>query len=184
MIRLLAGRAAFNALRCPVVLDSLSGRPAVRRDDAAGFSVAFHIEQEVQMSETIAVIGVGYVGLPLIVEFGKTRRTIGYDISSAKIESCCRGVDPSRELPDEKMRAAEHAEYTTDPKRLGEADFIIVSVPTPVDDAHNPDFGPLISASTSIGRNMRKGAIVVFESTVYPGATEEFCIPCSSANPA
>ena len=129
------------------------------------------------MSETIAVIGVGYVGLPLIVEFGKTRRTIGYDISSAKIESCCRGVDPSRELPDEKMRAAEHAEYTTDPKRLGEADFIIVSVPTPVDDAHNPDFGPLISASTSIGRNMRKGAIVVFESTVYPGATEEFCIP-------
>jgi UDP-N-acetyl-D-glucosamine/UDP-N-acetyl-D-galactosamine dehydrogenase len=126
---------------------------------------------------TIAVIGLGYVGLPLVVEFGKHSRTIGFDIAVSKVESCRRGVDPSREVPDEEMRAAERAEYTADPKMLGEADIIIVAVPTPVDIAHKPDFSPLIGASRSVGQNMKKGAIVVYESTVYPGATEEICIP-------
>ncbi|MBU1424374.1 MAG: nucleotide sugar dehydrogenase [Gammaproteobacteria bacterium] len=126
---------------------------------------------------TIAVIGLGYVGLPLVIEFGKKVRTIGFDIAQPKVESCQRGVDPSRELPDEEMRAAVHAEYSADPKVLAEADFIIVAVPTPVDDAHRPDFGPLIGASASAGRNMKKGAIVIYESTVYPGATEEVCVP-------
>src|SRR5208282_2310405 len=126
---------------------------------------------------TVAVIGLGYVGLPLVVEFGKHSRTIGLDISVSKVESCKRGVDPSRELPDEEMRAAVHAEYSADPKILGEADIIIIAVPTPVDEAHNPDFSPLIGASRSAGQNMKKGAIVVYESTVYPGATEEVCIP-------
>ena len=126
---------------------------------------------------TVAVIGLGYVGLPLVVEFGKHSRTIGFDISVAKVESCKRGVDPSRELLDEEMRAAVHAEYSADPKVLGEADIIIVAVPTPVDAAHIPDFTPLIGASKSAGQNMKKGAIVVYESTVYPGATEEVCIP-------
>jgi UDP-N-acetyl-D-galactosamine dehydrogenase len=93
------------------------------------------------------------------------------------VESCKRGVDPSRELPDEEMRVATYAEYTADPKSLGEADIIIVAVPTPVDEAHIPDFGPLIGASRAAGQNMKKGAIVVYESTVYPGATEEICIP-------
>lgn len=125
----------------------------------------------------VAVIGLGYVGLPLVVEFGKRFRTIGFDISAHKVESCLAGVDPSRELPDDQMRAAVHAEYTADPKSLGEADIIIVAVPTPVDDAHSPDFGPLIGASRSAGQNMKKGAIVVYESTVYPGATEGVCIP-------
>lgn len=83
-------------------------------------------------SNTIAVIGLGYVGLPLVIEFGKTERVIGFDISVPKVESCQRGVDPSRELPDEEMAAAKHAEYTADPKLLGEADVIIVAVPTPV----------------------------------------------------
>lgn len=129
------------------------------------------------MKETVAVIGLGYVGLPLVVEFGKRTRTIGFDINLAKVESCRRWVDPSRELADEQLRAAEHAVYTEDPKMLGEADFIIVSVPTPVDDAHNPDFTPLIGASQSAGQHMKKGAIVVYESTVYPGATEEVCVP-------
>ncbi|MBK9346596.1 MAG: nucleotide sugar dehydrogenase [Burkholderiales bacterium] len=127
--------------------------------------------------KTIAVLGLGYVGLPLVIEFGKHARTIGFDIATAKVESCKRGVDPSRELPDEEMQAAVHAEYSCDPKILGEADVIIVAVPTPVDSAHIPDFTPLIGASTSAGRNMKKGAIVVYESTVYPGATEEICIP-------
>jgi UDP-N-acetyl-D-galactosamine dehydrogenase len=126
---------------------------------------------------TVAVIGLGYVGLPLVVEFGKHGRTIGFDISVAKVESCCRGKDPSRELSDAEMQASPMAEYTSDPAMLAQADIIIVAVPTPVDSAHIPDFGPLVGASTSVGRNMKKGAIVVFESTVYPGATEEVCIP-------
>jgi UDP-N-acetyl-D-galactosamine dehydrogenase len=126
---------------------------------------------------TIAVIGLGYVGLPLVVEFGKHARTIGFDIATNKVDLCKRGVDPSRELSDEDMAAAVHAEYSSDPKILGDADVIIVAVPTPVDGAHIPDFSPLIGASKSAGKNMKKGAIVVYESTVYPGATEEICIP-------
>ncbi|HNN44820.1 MAG TPA: nucleotide sugar dehydrogenase, partial [Azospira sp.] len=94
-----------------------------------------------------------------------------------KVESCLRGVDPSREIPDEDMAAAKHAVYSDDPKVLAEADIIIVAVPTPVDEAHIPDFGPLVGASKSAGAHMKKGAIVVYESTVYPGATEEVCIP-------
>ncbi|MDP2881248.1 MAG: nucleotide sugar dehydrogenase [Azonexus sp.] len=125
----------------------------------------------------VAVIGLGYVGLPLVVEFGKTTRTIGFDIAVPKVEACLRGTDPSRELTDEEMALAKFAEYTADPARLGEADIIIVAVPTPVDDAHIPDFRPLVGASISAGRNMKMGAIVVYESTVYPGATEEVCIP-------
>ncbi|WP_256081561.1 nucleotide sugar dehydrogenase [Massilia sp. YIM B04103] len=125
----------------------------------------------------IAVIGLGYVGLPLVVEFGKQSRTIGFDISQSKVESCQRGVDPSRELSDEQMAAASHAEYTADPAMLAEADMIVIAVPTPVDVSHTPDFGPLIGASISVGRHMKQGAIVIYESTVYPGATEEVCIP-------
>lgn len=122
-------------------------------------------------------MGLGYVGLPLVIEFGKHARTIGFDISATKVESCKRGVDPSRELPNEEMDAAIHAEYSADPMILGEADIIIIAVPTPVDDARIPDFSPLISASTSAGKHLKKGATVVYESTVYPGATEEICIP-------
>jgi UDP-N-acetyl-D-galactosamine dehydrogenase len=125
----------------------------------------------------VAVIGLGYVGLPLVVEFGKHSRTIGFDIAEHKVESCKRGIDPSRELPDEEMRASVHAEYSTDPRILAEADIIIVAVPSPVDDAHIPDFGPLIGASVCAGQYMKKGTTVIYESTVYPGATEEVCIP-------
>ena len=124
-----------------------------------------------------AVIGLGYVGLPLVVEFGKHMRTIGFDIAESKVASCQRGVDPSRELADEDMALATQAVYTSDPAMLAEADIIIVAVPTPVDGAHIPDFRPLIGSSTSVGRHMKKGVTVVYESTVYPGATEEVCIP-------
>jgi len=126
---------------------------------------------------TIAVIGLGYVGLPLVVEFGKHLRTIGFDIAEHKVRACQEGRDPSRELSDAQMASARHAIYTADPALLGEADIIIVAVPTPVDQAHIPDFRPLIGASTSVGRHLKKGATVVYESTVYPGATEEVCIP-------
>jgi len=125
----------------------------------------------------VAVIGLGYVGLPLVVEFGKRMRTIGFDIDKDKVAKCRAGKDPSRELPDEELAAAKLAEYHADPACLAEADFIIVAVPTPVDDAHRPDFGPLAGASEAAGRHMKKGATVVYESTVYPGATEEVCIP-------
>jgi UDP-N-acetyl-D-galactosamine dehydrogenase len=127
--------------------------------------------------DVVAVIGLGYVGLPLVVEFGKHSRTIGFDVSVSKVESCQRGVDPSREIPDSEMIAARYAEYSADPLVLCEADIIIVAVPTPVDDAHIPDLSPLIGASSTAGKNLKKGALVIYESTVYPGATEEVCIP-------
>lgn len=126
---------------------------------------------------TLAVIGLGYVGLPLAVEFGKKYRTIGYDLSVDKIAAYRNHRDPTGEVSSEALRAAKLLEVTNDTSSLREADFIVVSVPTPVDEAHQPDFRPLISASTAVGKNLKKGAIVVFESTVYPGATEEVCIP-------
>lgn len=128
-------------------------------------------------NQVVAVVGLGYVGLPLTVELGKRGRTIGFDISTEKVLSCRRGIDPSNELTDTQMREAIYAVYTDDPELLGEADIFIIAVPTPVDQAHMPDFKPLISASITIGRHMKRNAIVVFESTVYPGATEEICIP-------
>ncbi|MFN7725223.1 MAG: nucleotide sugar dehydrogenase [Rubrivivax sp.] len=126
---------------------------------------------------TVAVIGLGYVGLPLVAAFGCHVRTIGFDIAEDKVAACLAGHDPSRELSDEELQAARWAEYTADPRRLAEADYIIVAVPTPVDEARIPDFRPLIGASTSVGRHMKPGATVVYESTVYPGATEEVCVP-------
>lgn len=125
----------------------------------------------------LAVVGLGYVGLPLAVEFGKKHRTIGFDLSQAKVEAYRQFVDPTGEVSSEDLKAATLLECTTDAAALKEADFVIVAVPTPVDDAHNPDFSPLVGASTSVGRNLKPGAIVVYESTVYPGATEEICVP-------
>ncbi len=130
-----------------------------------------------QADAVVAVVGLGYVGLPLAVEFGKKRRTIGFDLSSAKIENYKRFTDPTGEVSPDELKAARHLEVTTDPTMLAQADYIVVAVPTPVDIAHNPDFTPLIGASKSVGANMKRGAIVVYESTVYPGATEEVCIP-------
>jgi len=126
---------------------------------------------------TIAVVGLGYVGLPLAVEFGKKYRTIGYDLSRKKIEAYRRHQDPTGEISSNELELARLLEPTDDAARLKDADFIIVAVPTPVDDAHNPDFGPLISASETVGKYLQRGATVVYESTVYPGATEEVCVP-------
>jgi len=126
---------------------------------------------------TIAVVGLGYVGLPLAVEFGKKYRTIGFDLSQAKVDAYARYLDPTGEVPGDELRAAHLLRCTTDATALAEADFIVVAVPTPVDDAHQPDFTPLIKSSESVGKHLKRGATVVFESTVYPGATEEVCIP-------
>ena len=125
----------------------------------------------------VAVVGLGYVGLPLAVEFGKKQTTLGFDLSGSKVESYKRYIDPTGEVSPENLRAAGHLTVTTDPKQLAQADYIIVAVPTPVDLAHQPDFNPLAGASKSVGQNMKSGAIVIYESTVYPGATEEVCIP-------
>lgn len=125
----------------------------------------------------VAVVGLGYVGLPLAVEFGKKYRTLGYDLSEAKIASYRNHCDPTGEVSPESLKAATKLTVSTDPAVISEADIIVVAVPTPVDEAHIPDFSPLVGSSTTVGQHMKKGAIVVYESTVYPGATEEVCIP-------
>jgi UDP-N-acetyl-D-glucosamine/UDP-N-acetyl-D-galactosamine dehydrogenase len=126
---------------------------------------------------SIAVVGLGYVGLPLAVEFGKHFRTVGFDISERKLASLREGRDPSNETAAEALREARQLSFTSDPKALGSVDFVLVAVPTPVNEAHQPDFAPLIAASHTIGTHMRRGTTVIYESTVYPGATEEICIP-------
>jgi UDP-N-acetyl-D-galactosamine dehydrogenase len=131
----------------------------------------------INQNTTIAVIGLGYVGLPLAVEFGKKFKTIGYDLAEAKVAAYCGFNDPTGEVSSDELRVAVRLECTTDPSRIATADFIVVAVPTPVDEAHQPNFSPLISASTLVGKYMKRGATIVYESTVYPGATEEVCIP-------
>ena len=128
-------------------------------------------------NDVVAVVGLGYVGMPLAVEFGKKRTTIGFDLSQSKIDSYRNFIDPTGELSTAELRAATELSVSTDPATLADAKFIVVAVPTPVDIAHNPDFTPLAGASKTVGLHMKKGAIVIFESTVYPGATEEVCIP-------
>jgi len=125
----------------------------------------------------VAVVGLGYVGLPLAVEFGKKFPTVGVDLSAEKVAAYREFVDPTGEVSSEDLRAATQLTCHTDPQVLSGADFIIVAVPTPVDEAHQPDFTPLIKSSESVGKHIKPGAIVVYESTVYPGATEEVCIP-------
>jgi UDP-N-acetyl-D-galactosamine dehydrogenase len=126
---------------------------------------------------TVAVVGLGYVGLPLAVEFGRKYRTIGFDLSEEKIANYRNHCDPTGEVSSESLKAAVHLRVGSDAAALAEADFIVVAVPTPVDEAHQPDFRPLAGASEAVGRHLKRDAVVVFESTVYPGATEEVCIP-------
>jgi UDP-N-acetyl-D-galactosamine dehydrogenase len=127
--------------------------------------------------KTVAVVGLGYVGLSLAVAFGTLGRTIGIDLSARKIASYHEGIDPAGEVSADQFRAARWLEMGCDPAALAAADYIIVAVPTPVDSAHNPDFTALVGASASVGRYLKPGAVVIYESTVYPGATEEICIP-------
>ena len=126
---------------------------------------------------TIAIIGLGYVGLSLAVEFGKKMPTLGLDLSTDKVASYRSHIDPTGEVSTQDLQAATHLQCHTDPSVLKDADFIIIAVPTPVGAAHQPDFTPLIKSSETVGKHMKRGAIVVYESTVYPGATEEVCIP-------
>lgn len=126
--------------------------------------------------ETLSVIGLGYVGLPLAMAFAKGMRVIGFDLDRTKIERYRAGIDPTREVGDDAIRATS-VEFTEDPSELRRARFHIVAVPTPTHADHTPDLHPLISASRFLGENLERGSIVVFESTVYPGVTEEICVP-------
>ena len=126
---------------------------------------------------TVCVVGLGYVGLPVAVAFGRSRPTVGYDLATRKVHDLKRGEDPTGEVSGDELRAATGLEVTDDPAEIKRADFIIVAVPTPVNAARQPDFSPLEGASRVVGKHMKAGATVIYESTVYPGATEEVCVP-------
>lgn len=133
-------------------------------------------EKIISREEKIALVGLGYVGMPIAVEFAKHADVIGFDINKAKIESYKNGKDPTLEVGDEAIKEST-VEWTSDETKLSETKFIIVAVPTPINEDTTPDLTPVIKSTEIVGRNMTKGSIVVYESTVYPGATEETCIP-------
>lgn len=126
---------------------------------------------------TVAVIGLGYVGLPLAVEFGKKFNTIGFDINQQRINELCSGADHTLEVTSEELLTATQLTFTADLQQLHAANVYIVTVPTPIDEHRQPDLTPLIRASQTLGKVIKKGDVVIYESTVYPGATEEDCIP-------
>jgi UDP-N-acetyl-D-galactosamine dehydrogenase len=127
--------------------------------------------------KTIAVIGLGYVGLPLAIEFGKLRPTIGFDINLNRIAELSVGRDHTLECSSEELSTAKHLSYSADSNDLSQAQIYIVTVPTPVDKANRPNMDPLVKASETVGKVLKAGDIVIYESTVYPGATEEVCVP-------
>jgi UDP-N-acetyl-D-galactosamine dehydrogenase len=127
--------------------------------------------------KTLAIIGLGYVGLPLAVEFGKKRPVIGFDINPKRIAELQSGADHTLECSRSELKEAKHLRYSAAPADLRKAQVYIVTVPTPVDQANRPDMTPLVKASESVGQALKKGDVVVYESTVYPGATEEVCVP-------
>ena len=130
----------------------------------------------INKKEKLAVIGLGYVGMPLAVSFAKKTAVIGFDIDNAKIELYRSGIDPTYEVGDEALKSSS-VFFTSDEKKLREAKFLIVAVPTPVNQDKTPDLTPVIGASEVVGRNLTQGSIVVYESTVYPGVTEDICVP-------
>jgi UDP-N-acetyl-D-galactosamine dehydrogenase len=133
-------------------------------------------EKIVNREEKISLVGLGYVGMPIAVAFAKKVDVIGFDVNKEKIELYKNGIDPTKEVGNDVIRNTT-VDFTLDETRLREAKFHIVAVPTPVNEDHTPDLTPVESASRTLGRNLTKGSIVVFESTVYPGVTEEICVP-------
>lgn len=126
--------------------------------------------------EKLSLVGLGYVGMPIAVAFSKKIKVVGFDLNSNKIEMYKNGIDPTKEVGNDAIKNCT-VEFTSDESKLREAKFHIVAVPTPVNDDHTPDLTPVIGASEILGRNLTKGSIVVFESTVYPGVTEDICVP-------
>src|SRR5690349_2937300 len=127
--------------------------------------------------EKIGVIGLGYVGLPLAVEFGKTIDVVGFDINVGRIEELKKGFDRTREVGEPELATATKLKYSANLEDLRSVNYFIVTVPTPVDEFKKPDLTPLVKASETVGKALKKGDIVIYESTVYPGCTEEICVP-------
>jgi UDP-N-acetyl-D-galactosamine dehydrogenase len=127
--------------------------------------------------DKIAVIGLGYVGLPLAVEFGKIYNTVGFDVNKARIEELVSGTDSTLEVDDDELKTAKNLSYTVSLDDIADSNIYVITVPTPFEDYKRPDLSPLISASTTVGKVLKQGDIVIYESTVYPGATEEDCVP-------
>ena len=133
-------------------------------------------EDIVTGKEKLSLVGLGYVGMPIAVAFARKIKVVGFDLNEKKIELYKSGIDPTNEVGNEVI-AKTTVEFTADPSKLREAKFHIVAVPTPVNDDHTPDLTPVEGASRILGQNLQKGSVVVFESTVYPGVTEEICVP-------
>jgi len=125
----------------------------------------------------LAIVGLGYVGLPLAVEFGKQRAVVGFDINQKRIDDLLAGTDSTLETSTQELQAAQHLRFTTNPSDLKAANCFIVTVPTPIDEFKRPDLTPLIKASETVGKVLKPGDVVIYESTVYPGCTEEDCVP-------
>jgi len=126
---------------------------------------------------TVGILGLGYVGLPLAIAFGKIYKTIGYDLNSNAIKNYCKGIDHNNEVNSEGFKEAKLLTFTENPELLSQADFLIIAVPTPIDHVNQPDLRPLLGATATAGKHMKKGATIIFESTVFPGTTEEACVP-------
>ena len=138
-------------------------------------------EKLINGQERISVIGLGYVGMPIAVAFARKVNVIGFDINKEKIEIYKSGIDPTNEVGNEAIKQTA-LEFTHDETRLKEARFHIIAVPTPINSDKTPNLTPVVDASTIVGRNLTKGSIVVYESTVYPGVTEDICIPILEKN--
>ena len=126
--------------------------------------------------EKLSLVGLGYVGMPIAVAYAKKIKVVGYDFNAAKVDLYNKGIDPTREVGDAAVKAS-NVDFTADPEKLRECKFHIVAVPTPVNEDHTPDLSPVEGASHTLGKYLTKGSVVVYESTVYPGVTEDICIP-------
>ena len=133
-------------------------------------------EKIVSGEEKLSLVGLGYVGMPIAVAFARKIKVVGFDLNEKKIELYKNGIDPTNEVGNEVIKNTT-VDFTADPSKLREAKFHIVAVPTPVNDGHTPDLTPVEGASRILGQNLTKGSVVVFESTVYPGVTEDICVP-------
>jgi len=160
------------------LMENIGFKPSTTIEEGIERFVNWYMEyyELKNLPQKIGVVGLGYVGLPVALAFGEKFPVIGFDISSKRIQTLKQHVDYTGEISEEELRKIK-IDYTENPQRLQECDFIIITVPTPIDETKRPDLNPLIAASETVGKNLKAGAIVVYESTVYPGATEEVCIP-------
>lgn len=138
-------------------------------------------EKLVSGEEKLSLVGLGYVGMPIAVAFARKIKVVGFDLNEKKIELYKSGIDPTNEVGNDVIKNTK-VDFTADPSKLKEAKFHIVAVPTPVNDDHTPDLTPVEGASRILGQNLTKGSVVVFESTVYPGVTEDICVQIGRAH--